>query len=230
VRADAPRLRREFPNTAAGHDALVRWLSEPSRTVRVVMEATGLYGLDLALRLDAEGSLELMVANPRAVRHFAIALMERSKNDPIDTDVLVEFAQRMPFQRWVRPSAAALTLHALARRWSPSPRCTRRRRTGCMRPNFLRRLPAIVVRDLQRSLRGLERALHRLTRQAIEVIRQGLTSTSATNCCSAPAASVPPAPCRSWHSSPCSRRTWMSASGSRRRASTRAAFLGQLRA
>ena len=116
VRADAPRLRREFPNTAAGHDALVRWLSEPSRTVRVVMEATGLYGLDLALRLDAEGSLELMVANPRAVRHFAIALMERSKNDPIDTDVLVEFAQRMPFQRWVRPSAAALTLHALARR------------------------------------------------------------------------------------------------------------------
>ena len=173
VRADAPRLRREFPNTAAGHDALVRWLSEPSRTVRVVMEATGLYGLDLALRLDAEGSLELMVANPRAVRHFAIALMERSKNDPIDTDVLVEFAQRMPFQRWVRPSAAALTLHALARRLESLTEMHAAEKNRLHAAQLSPALPAIVVRDLQRSLRGLERALHRLTRQAIEVIRQG---------------------------------------------------------
>lgn len=49
-----------------------------------------------------------MVANPRAVRRFAQALMKRSKNDLIDADVLVEFAQRMPFQRWVRPSAAVM--------------------------------------------------------------------------------------------------------------------------
>jgi len=115
-REGATRLRREFANTPEGHDGLVRWLVGPERRVRVVMEATGLYGLDLALRLDAAPSVELMVANPRAVRHFAHALMKRSKNDPIDTGVLVEFAQRMPFHRWVRPSPAARALHALAHR------------------------------------------------------------------------------------------------------------------
>jgi transposase len=65
--------RREFPNTPEGHTALVNWLAAPGHTVRVVMEATGLYGLDLALGLHRAG-VELMVANPRAVRHFAQAL------------------------------------------------------------------------------------------------------------------------------------------------------------
>ena len=171
-REGTPRTRRAFPNTPEGHEALVRWLVAPGRTVRVVMEATGLYGLDLALRLDAAPSVELMVANPRAVRHFAHALMKRSKNDPIDTDVLVEFAQRMPFQRWVRPSPAALALHALARRLESLTEMHAAEKNRLHAAQLSPALPAAVVRDLQRSLRGLERALARLTRQAVEVIGQ----------------------------------------------------------
>ncbi len=171
-REGAARPRREFANTPEGHQALVRWLVVPERRVRVVMEATGLYGLDLALRLDAESSVELMVANPRAVRHFAIALMKRSKNDPIDTEVLVEFAQRMPFQRWVRPSPPALALHALARRLESLTEMHAAEKNRLHAAQLSPALPAAVVRDLQRSLRGLERALARLTRQAVEVLGQ----------------------------------------------------------
>ena len=171
-REGAPRARREFPNTPEGHEALVRWLEVPGRTLRVVMEATGLYGLDLALRLDAAPGVELMVANPRAVRHFAIALMKRSKNDPIDTDVLVEFAQRMPFQRWVRPSPAALALHALARRLESLTQMHAAEKNRLHAAQLSLALPVAVARDLKRSLRSLERALQRLTRQAVEVIGQ----------------------------------------------------------
>jgi hypothetical protein len=131
-REGAPRARREFPNTPEGHEALVRWLAAPGRTVRVVMEATGLYGLDLALRLDPAPSVEVMVANPRAVRHFAIALMKRSKNDPIDTDTCSSSS----------PSACPFSVGSVLRQrrwpctpwrgaWSPSPRCTPPRRTVC---------------------------------------------------------------------------------------------------
>ncbi len=171
-REGAPCPPREFPNTPEGHTALVRWLVRPGRTVRVVMEATGLYGLDLALRLDAEASVELMVANPRAVRHFAQALMKRSKNDPIDAGVLLEFARRMPFQRWARPSPAALTLHALARRLESLTDMHAAEKNRLHAAQLSPALPAAVVRDLQRSLRSLERAAQRLTRQAVEVIRQ----------------------------------------------------------
>jgi len=112
------------------------------------------------------------VANPRAVRPFAIALMKRSKNDPIDTDVLVEFAQRMPFQRWVRPAPPALALHALARRLESLTEIHAAEKNRLHAAQLSPALPAAVVRDLERSLRGLERALARLTRQAVEVIGQ----------------------------------------------------------
>src|SRR6267143_3963587 len=57
-----------------------------------------------------------MVANPRAVRHFAQAMMQRSKNDQLDAVVLLEFAERMPFTPWVRPAENTLALWAIARR------------------------------------------------------------------------------------------------------------------
>ena len=46
------RQRREFPNTAAGHQVLIQWLSKSATAVQVCLEATGLYSLDLALALD----------------------------------------------------------------------------------------------------------------------------------------------------------------------------------
>ena len=97
------RLRR-FANSAVGHRALLKVLKAFGK-VRVVLEATGLYGLDAALALSAEEEIELMVANPRAVRHFAQAMMQRSKNDQLDAVVLREFAARMPFRAWTRPTA-----------------------------------------------------------------------------------------------------------------------------
>lgn len=78
--------------------------------VRVVLEATGLYALDLALLLSAHQQVQLMVANPRAVRHFAQAMMQRSKNDQLDAVVLLEFAECMPFTPWVRPMNNTLAL------------------------------------------------------------------------------------------------------------------------
>src|SRR3990172_2340627 len=117
-------LRREeqtlplqsFPNTPEGHRAVVRYLARKGRRVQVCLESTGVYGLDGALLLHQQAGVEVMVANPRAVRHFAQALMERSKTDPLDAIVLLEFAARMPFQPWQPPSVTALHWCALARR------------------------------------------------------------------------------------------------------------------
>src|SRR5437667_12825982 len=40
-----------FENDAAGHRTLVRWLIKRGRPVRVVLESTGTYSLDVALAL-----------------------------------------------------------------------------------------------------------------------------------------------------------------------------------
>src|SRR5262249_23893373 len=69
-----------FANDAAGHKKLSGWLTKGGRAVRVVLESTGTYSLDGALALHRARGV-IMVANPRAIKKFADALMQRSKTD-----------------------------------------------------------------------------------------------------------------------------------------------------
>jgi len=163
---------RNFTNTPEGREMVVRYLRQAGRGVRVCMESTGLYGLDLALALSGQEGIEVMVANPRAVRHFANALMQRSKSDPLDAAVLEEFAARMPFQAWQRPSSAALALHALARRLRELVEIQTAEKNRQHAAGLSQTTPSAVRRDLARSLRAQERAIERLTRQARKLIAQ----------------------------------------------------------
>jgi transposase len=161
--------RGEFANTAEGHRALLAWLKRRKQAVRVVMESTGLYGLDLALGLHQAG-VALMVANPRAARHFATALMKRSKTDRLDAEVLRQFAARMPFLAWRPPSAAALKLVAVVRRLEALTTMLAAEKNRLHAASLSDALPPIVRRDVQRSIRTQQRALERLTRAAQEFV------------------------------------------------------------
>jgi transposase len=163
---------RNFTNTPEGHLIILRYLRQAGRVVRVCMESTGLYGLDLALALSGQEGIEVMVANPRAVRHFAQAMMKRSKNDQIDAGVLEQFALHMPFKPWQRPSVAALALHALARRLRELVEIQTAEKNRQHAAGASKAIPAVVRRDLARSLRAQERAIERLTRQARKLIAQ----------------------------------------------------------
>jgi transposase len=160
---------REFPNTREGHQAVLRVLERSTRPVRVVLESTGLYGLDLALALHQAG-VAVMVANPRAVRHFAHALLQRSKNDRLDAQVLCEYAARMPFQAWRPPSAAALKLVAVARRLEALTDMMAAEKNRLHAACLSEALPAIIRRDIERSIQTQQRAIHRLTRATLEFI------------------------------------------------------------
>lgn len=163
------RLRR-FGNSTVGQRALLKVLKRLGR-VRVVLEATGLYGLDVALALSAEEGVELMVANPRAVRNFARAMMQRSKNDQLDAVVLQEFAARMPFKAWARPARNTLALWAMARRLEvlTAQRVAERNRQHAARLSHA--IPAVVRREIAHSVRTVGKAILRLRRAALGCIR-----------------------------------------------------------
>ncbi len=160
---------REFPNTRQGHQSLLRFLERSGHSVRVALESTGLYGLDLALALHQAG-VAVMVANPRAVRHFATAMMRRSKNDRLDAQVLCEYAARMPFQAWRPPSAAALQLVAVARRLEALTDMMTAEKNRGHAASLSEALPAMIRRDILRSIQTQQRAIDRLTRAAQEFI------------------------------------------------------------
>jgi transposase len=105
---------RDFENSPTAHAAIIQALRQ-AQVTRVGIEATGVYHLDLAVALYDAGSFEVMVVNPKAARRFAEAMMNRTKTDSVDAALLAEFAERMPFVAWVRPSDDVLALRAFGR-------------------------------------------------------------------------------------------------------------------
>ncbi|HKM83706.1 MAG TPA: IS110 family transposase [Candidatus Acidoferrum sp.] len=159
-----------FANTAAGHGQLLRTLTRGGKRVRVCMEATGVYGLDVALLLSAQEGVELMVANPRAVRNFARAMMQRSKNDQLDAVVLREFAARMPFQAWARPTENTLALWAIARRLKALTKEGTAEKNRLHAARVSQAIPACVRRNIARTLRFHQREMQQLRGEALRCI------------------------------------------------------------
>lgn len=79
------------PNTEDGIAALVARL-KALKPQLVLLEATGGYEIAVAYALY-EAGLPLVIANPKAVRHFAKALGRLAKTDKLDAQVLALYAQ-----------------------------------------------------------------------------------------------------------------------------------------
>lgn len=160
----------QFVNTHAGHRQLIKWLIKAGRSARVVLEATGVYGLDLALALDAAKRIEVMVVNPRAARKFADACLQRSSTDATMAVALREYAVRMEFVPWTPPSPQVRELRAIARRIAAltleKTRELNRRHAGGATADT----PAVVLNDLAVNVRHLQRRIDELERHALKLI------------------------------------------------------------
>lgn len=168
---DGPQPRAQFANTATGHRQFVRWLTKGGRTARVVLEATGIYSLDLALALHAARRVEVMVVNPRAARQFAEALLQRSSTDATMAVALQQYAARMEFVPWTPPRPSVWTVRAIARRIAA---LTGERAGELNRAHAAAgtaETPAVVTHDIALNVRHLQRRIAALERQALAVIR-----------------------------------------------------------
>jgi transposase len=163
-------LRRSFTNTVAGRRALRRLVSGSGHRVRVCLESTGIYGLDVALELSGCEGVEVMVANPRAVRRFAQALMKRGKSDRIDADVLEQFAARMPFEPWKAPSTAVLQLRGICRRIRALTCSSTAEKNRLHAARASQITPAVILEDLEEQILQLRQSIRKLTREALRII------------------------------------------------------------
>jgi len=164
--ADEAVATRQCANTAGGHRELARWLTQGGRRARVVLEATGLYSLDVALTLERTPGIEVMVLNPRVSKEFAGAWGQRARTDATAAGGLREFAARMPFTPWTPPSAAALALRALMRRVVAliEMRVQEQNRLHAM--SVTGALPAVLRADIRQHIAALGRQIARLEREA----------------------------------------------------------------
>lgn len=171
VRRDERQLETaRFDNDPAGHKKLARWLTRGGRTVRVVLESTGTYSLDIALALHRTRGIAVMVANPRAIKQFTGALMQRSKTDLTAAVALRDFAIRMPFVAWQPPPAQVLELRAIARRIAALVVERTREHNRLHALEATAEASAVVCNDIEVNVRHLDRRIELLTDQAVGLI------------------------------------------------------------
>jgi len=157
-------------NEPEGHRKLVALTTKRGWSARIVMESTGVYGLDLALALHRAKRIEVMVANPRAVSQFAGAYLQRSKNDALDAGVLLEFAKRMPFKPWSPPAPEVLDLRSISRRIESLTKTAAQEKNRRHASSQSDERSEVVHNDIEVNLRHLERRIDRLRQQALELI------------------------------------------------------------
>jgi transposase len=169
IEQDQPMQQREFANQPSGHKALIGWLHKRKTRVRVSLEATGIYSLDLALALDGAAEIEVAVLNPKMVNRFGQTL-RRSKTDAADAMVLAEYSRRMPLLAWQPPSLSGLRLRAVGRHIAALAVQHTREQNRLHAAVRSQSAPRCVLQDLKRSLLSLERRRVKMRREAMALV------------------------------------------------------------
>ena len=159
---------QKFTNTPADRARLVKKLVKLPGIV-VCLEATGIYHFDLSLALHDAGVL-LMVVNPKASHNFAKVLMKNSKTDAVDANTLAEYAARMDFVAWTRPSDEQIALRSFARRINALTGQKAAAKNHLHALNATSETPKAVIKDAKLAITQLEKRIDRLTAGALVLI------------------------------------------------------------
>jgi transposase len=163
-------LASHYQNSRPGRETLVAALRRSQRPVRVVLEATGIYFLDIACELVTAG-LEVMVLNPKASHHFAEAMMQRRKDDPVDAAMLREYGRRMDFVPWTPPAPKLLAVRALSREITALGKAVVAAKNRGHAVTASEHGSAVVRRALKRQIAMNEKLITELVAEAVKQIK-----------------------------------------------------------
>ncbi len=112
------RHAAQFENTPVGFKRLAKWLKQQqAEQVQACLEATGLYGDEVALFLHDAGHT-VSVVNPARIARYAESQLQRNKTDRLDAALIADFCWTQQPPAWTPPDPAWRELRALARHLS----------------------------------------------------------------------------------------------------------------
>ncbi|MBK1670528.1 hypothetical protein CKO28_21125 [Rhodovibrio sodomensis] len=162
IRGDGRKRKKGVDNTADGHAHLKDWLAKHADApVRVVLEATGRYWMDLAMTLHEAGYI-VSVVNPARVKHFQRVQLGRGKSDRIDAHAVAQFGRLLRPTAWTPPPAAVLRLRDLVRireQLVEDLTAHRNQLQAGRLCDAARRVTEQTIADLEQRLAGVERAI-----------------------------------------------------------------------
>lgn len=164
---DKEQALKQFENTVRGHRQFIKWATARGTCARVCMESTGVYSLPFALALHAADNIEVSVVNPKAIKRFADASLQRGKTDALDAERILEYLIRMEFRPWHPPSEEFMELQHIARRIVQLNRELTRERNRHLAAKRLGTLGRVVANDTAVNMRHLQRRIDAMQTEAV---------------------------------------------------------------
>jgi transposase len=161
---------QKFTNTPADRARLVQKLVKIPGII-VCLEATGIYHFDLSVSLHDAG-VALMVVNPKASHNFAKVLMKNSKNDAIDAETLAQYAERMDFVPWIRPSDEKIAIRGFSRRINALTRQKAAAKNQLHALTATKETPKEVLYDVKLGISQMEKRIDKLTQGALLLVEK----------------------------------------------------------
>lgn len=145
-------------------------MTKRGRKARVCMEATGVYHFNIAINLHRHDSIEVSVVNPKAIKNYGSATLQRAKTDIIDANVILDYLKRMPFKEWESPDQNMLELQAISRRMLQLTDSIVREKNRRHASEFKHSLSDIVENDIGVHIRHIEKRIELLQKKGLEII------------------------------------------------------------
>lgn len=109
--------RRKFANKESGFEALLKWLCQhtlPEFSLRVVMEATGVYHQKFAYFLS-DKQVDISIVLPNKISNYMRTLAVKTITDDTCADAIALFGLERKLENWVRPDPDYRILQQLTR-------------------------------------------------------------------------------------------------------------------
>ncbi len=162
----------QFDNNQVGFRKFIKWATKRHQPARVTMEATGVYSLPFALALHETSGIEVAVVNPRAIKNFTVAQMQRGKTDALDATAILEYSLRMAFRPWQPPREEIMELQHVTRRIVQLNTELTRERNRHKAASRLGIIGRVVANDTAVNMRHLQRRIDTMEQAALSIVEQ----------------------------------------------------------
>ena len=157
-----------FENTDKGMKTLIRYLKKKSKgRIRVLLESTGNYGLDLAMALHDEKRTEPIYINPRTTSAFAKAGALRAKTDKVDAQFLAMLCANGHGEGWSPPPFIALQLRGATRRIRAMVTTSTKEKNRLKALQATNTSPDFVIQDIERSIQFWQDSVDEMRAKAL---------------------------------------------------------------
>ena len=169
------RATRTFSNNREGFKELEQWIKKhqtfKDSTVRIILEATGVYHEHLAWHLYQQGH-QLHVIVPLRARRYMQSLGNKSKNDKVDAQGLADMCLQQELALWQPCSKNILLLRSLTRQLQTLQETRTVFRNQLESATHLANCDRMVIRNLKSLIKTIESDIGNLKMRIEKFIRE----------------------------------------------------------